>query len=281
MIRRLNETAHKKSIEDDKLHFRKLHSYLSGKYLHEINRELIDHITRSRLSEGVSNATVNRMLEVLRATLNAAHKQWEWIDKVPHVRMLNEAKRRVRYLTQEQVARLLSELPEHLRHIVVFAVSTGLRKTNVTRLRWDQVDLDRKVAWIHPDQAKTKAIAVPLNVDAIDILKSQQNVHPDFVFTYKGKPVKEANTKAWKEALKRAGIENFRFHDLRHTWESWHVQNGTPLHTLQEMGAWESPEIVRRYAHLSAERLSPYSNNVALKKSSNVTDSLQAEEKQK
>jgi integrase len=58
--------------------------------------------------------------------------------------------------------------------------------------------------------------------------------------------------------LGRARIDDFRRHDLRHTWASWHVQNGTPLHVLQEMGGWESPEMVRRYAHLSAEHLAPY-----------------------
>ena len=61
-----------------------------------------------------------------------------------------------------------------------------------------------------------------------------------------------------RAALKRAGIEDFRWHDLRHCWASWHVQNGTPLFALQELGGWESPEMVRRYAHLSACHLAPY-----------------------
>ena len=282
VVRRLKETSHKKSIEDDKLHFRKLHTYLSGKYLHNINRDLIDQITQSRLSDGVSNATVNRMLEVLRATLNAAERQWDWIDRAPHIRMLKEAKRRIRYLTQEQVALLLAELPNHLRDIVVFSLSTGLRKSNVTQIKWDQIDLDKSIAWIHADEAKgAKSIPVALNSDAIEILKAQKGNHPKFDFTYREKPVKEANTKAWRDALKRAEITDFRFHDLRHTWASWHIQNGTPLHILQEMGSWESPEMVRRYAHLSAEHLAPYSDNVTLKKTSNVTNPLQSKEKGK
>jgi integrase len=67
----------------------------------------------------------------------------------------------------------------------------------------------------------------------------------------------------WYKTQKRAGIENFRWHDLRHTWASWHVQNGTPLFALQELGGWESPEMVRRYAHLSADHLAPYADGLS------------------
>ncbi len=65
----------------------------------------------------------------------------------------------------------------------------------------------------------------------------------------------QCNPKAWKKALKRAGIENFRWHDLRHTWASWHVQNGTSLQELQQLGGWTSFEMVLRYAHLSSDHL--------------------------
>jgi integrase len=70
--------------------------------------------------------------------------------------------------------------------------------------------------------------------------------------------VYQVNAKAWRAALKRVGIQNFRWHDLRHTWTSWHVQAGTPLHVLLELGAWECVEMVRKYAHLSTEHLHEY-----------------------
>ena len=99
---------------------------------------------------------------------------------------------------------------------------------------------------------------MPLSANAVVVLREQIGKHLEFVFTYRGKPVKEVNTKAWRAALKRAGIENFRWHDLRHTWASWHVQAGTPLHVLQELGGWECVEMVRKYAHLSSEHLVEY-----------------------
>ena len=65
--------------------------------------------------------------------------------------------------------------------------------------------------------------------------------------------------------MARAGIEDFRWHDLRHTWASWHVQNGTPLNALQDLGAWEDGDMVKRYAHLSANHLASYADRMAEK----------------
>ena len=207
----------------------------------------------------MSNATVNRTLEVVRAILRKAANEWDWINKAPSIRMLSEPTRRVRWITREEANRLLEVLPSHLRAMAQFSLETGLRKSNVTGLRWSQVDLVRRTAWIHPDQAKArKAIAVPLSAAAVVVLREQIGKHPDYVFSYRGKPVTQVNTKAWRQALKRAGIENFRWHDMRHAWASWHVQAGTPLHVLQELGGWESVEMVRRYAHLSSDHLAEY-----------------------
>ena len=173
--------------------------------------------------------------------------------------MLPEPRRRIRWITREDAERLLAELPVHLRVMATFSLETGLRKSNVTGLQWSQVDLRRRCAWIHPDQAKgRKAIAGPLSAAAVLVLREQIGKHPVVVFTYWGNPTKQLNTKAWRKALERAGIEDLRWHDLRHTWASWHVQAGTPLHVLQELGGWESVEMVRRYAHLSSDHLVAY-----------------------
>jgi integrase len=75
-------------------------------------------------------------------------------------------------------------------------------------------------------------------------------------------PIRKAGKAAWHKALKRAGIDNFRWHDLRHTWASWHVQSGTPLHVLQELGGWQTAEMVQRYAHLAPEHLSEHAARI-------------------
>ena len=178
---------------------------------------------------------------------------------------MKEPTRRIRYLTQEQAAKLLLELPTHLRDLAAFSLATGLRRANITGLTWEQVDLPRKLAWVHPDQAKARrAIAVPLNDMAMSVLRSQVGIHPVHVFSYLGKSIYRVSTNAWYQALKRAGIEDFRFHDLRRTWASSHVQSRTPLVALQELGGWETEQMVRRYAHLSADHLAQWAGRAQI-----------------
>lgn len=263
VVRWLKEQAHKATIQTDKIHLRWLDAHLGGKYLDAINRAMVDRLTDARITEGVSNASVNRVLEVLRAILRKSVNEWEWLDRAPQVRMLKEPTRRIRFLTREEAQRLLAVLPEHLADMAAFSLATGLRRSNVTGMQWSQVDVVKRLAWIHPDQAKArKAIPVPLNAEAVLLIRKQIGKHPTHVFCYHGHPILQVSTKAWYKALDRAGIEDFRWHDLRHTWASWHVQNGTPLFALQELGGWESPEMVRRYAHLAADHLAPYADKL-------------------
>ncbi len=284
VVRFVEDREDSASIESIKTHLRWLDKYLGGKYLSEIDRDLIDRITRAKRSEYVAvntkagpkltnrkvrPSTVNRVLEVLASVLNASI-DWEWIERIPKVAMLTEPTKRIRWITQEQAHHLVTLLPNHLSEMALFSLETGLRRANVTGLNWSQIDLARKMAWIHPDQAKAKkAIPVPLSDTAIAVLRRQRAAKrlPEFidsVFVFRGKPVHQTGTKAWKKALTKAGITNFRWHDLRHTWASWHVQRGTPLHVLKELGGWETMEMVQRYAHLSADHLAQWVQSMSV-----------------
>jgi integrase len=259
----LMESRHKATHQEDMAKVKWLQGFLRGRPLGSIDRELVARIGEAKASEA-SQATANRYLALIRAVLRKAAFEWEWIDRVPKVKLFREAKRRIRWITPEQVRTLLAELPVHQRDLVLFALSTGLRQANVLKLEWSQVDLSRSVAWIYGDQAKGRRdIHVSLNSTALNVLSRQVGKHPTRVFTYRGKPVGWANTRAWREALKRAGIVDFRWHDLRHTWASWLVQNGTPLYVVQEMGAWESEGMVRRYAHLAPAHLAKHAEVIS------------------
>ncbi len=255
VVRWLTEKTHKADHAKDVGKLRWLDQFLQGCYLDEIDRELIDRIAQAKLKTS-SRATANRYLALVRAILRMARDDWEWVGRVPRVRLFPESKRRVRWLREAEARRLIAVLPSHLADMAVFTLATGLRQHNVSYLRWDQLDQTRQMAWIHADESKSrKAIAVPLNGDALAVLARRRDEHPQYVFTYQGKPVDRTSTKAWHRALARAGITDFRWHDLRHTWASWHVQKGTSLQELMELGGWASYEMVLRYAHLAGEHL--------------------------
>lgn len=271
VLRWIEESASKRSIRDDKMHLRWLDMYLEDKSLSAIDRDLIDEIAKTKKETGVSHSTVNRMLAVIRSILRKAEREWKWIERAPAIRMYSEENGRIRWLTQEEAATLIKELPPHLADMAIFSLATGLRRSNVTGLKWQNIDLVKCHALVHPDESKSKkAIPVPLNGMAIDVIRKQIGKHPEYVFTYRSERIIQCNTKAWQKALKRAGIRNFRWHDLRHTWASWHVQGGTSLHELQQLGGWATHDMVLRYSHLSSDHLRKAASRIC------VTNLLQA-----
>ena len=255
VVRWLEETSEKATHKEDKKKLVWLHAFLGDRSLDQITSDVIDQIRSAKLKEA-SKGTTNRYLALVRAILIRARDEWEWIDKAPKIRLFKETNSRERSLTQEQAKRLLGELPEHLHELVLFSLATGLRQSNVLMLEWGQVNLELRHAWVQGTQSKNRRpISVPLNDVALAVLTRQVGKHPQRVFTYRGKPTHSANTKAWTAALKRAGIEDFRWHDLRHTWATWQRQAGTPTHELQRLGGWRTGAMVERYAHLAPESL--------------------------
>ena len=264
VIRWIEESGHKRSLDMDKFHLSWLDPYLRTKLLEDVTDDLIENIAHEKEKSGVKPSTVNRVLELIRAILNRAHKEWKWLESVPIIRMRKFENKRLRWLTKKEAQKLLDELPLHLKDMAGFTLVTGLRHANVTGLQWKEVDLEKRHALIHSDQSKTKkAIPVPLNSLAIEILKKQVGKHPTHVFTYQGRVVSRCNNHAWQKALVRARIKDFRWHDLRHTWASWHVQNGTSLHELQQLGGWSDYDTVLRYAHLSSDHLQKAAERVS------------------
>ncbi|EPU3839107.1 site-specific integrase [Providencia stuartii] len=224
----------------------------------------------------VSQATKSSYLALIKSILRAAEREWKWLDKAPVIKVNQPKNKRIRWLEPHEAARLILECPEPLKSVVRFALATGLRRSNIINLEWQQIDMQRKVAWIYPEDSKSgKAIGVALNDTACQVLRDQIGNHHKWVFvhkeaTYKSdgtmtpaiRKMRVDNNRSWNSALRRAGINDFRFHDLRHTWASWLVQAGVPLSALQEMGGWESIEMVRRYAHLAPNHLTEHARRI-------------------
>lgn len=242
----------------DLYRLKKIKSLYPDRPLHAVTAENIEAVLPASTA-----GTFNRYAVLVTAALNVARRRG-WLDDVPKIEHRKAAPGRLRWLTTAEWKRLRAELPDHLRPLAEFALATGLRQHNVTHLEWSQIDLKRRVAWIHADQAKAgKAIGIPLSDAATAILAAQQGKNEQWVFPYAGHPIGKIKT-AWRKALARAGITGFTWHGLRHTFASWHVQNGTPLLVLKELGGWASMQMVVKYAHLAPEHLRAYVGNASM-----------------
>lgn len=249
--------------------------YFGNRLLADIDRALIEEVIGLKYEE-TSGANANRYIAVVSAVLTQAVK-WEWLTRKPYIERYKEDKKRIRWLKKEEYLSLLTVLPDYLKPMVQFSVATGLRQSNVKLLTWEQIDLKRAIAWIHPDQSKSgEPIGVPFNKEALNAVKGQLNKDPVYVFVKNGLPIMDPNNRDWRKALAKAEIENFRWHDLRHTWASWHVQNGTPLYVLKELGGWKTLAMVEKYAHLAPEHLVQYVENVRVQENEHGTNTEQA-----
>jgi integrase len=214
---------------------------------------------RQALQRLFSPATANRYLCVLSAVLNHAVTRG-MLKVAPKVPLFPLREKDPVFITREQFAALLHELPAHLKAPVLFSVLTGLRMANVRDLVWGRVDIWRAHCWIPRDSAKGKRpISVPLPDEAVELLKAQPWI-PDVehIFTYCGRPIRGSfNTKAYRAALGRAGLGDagVKWHTLRHTWASWMAQEGASTLILKELGGWQSARMAERYAHLSQNEL--------------------------
>ncbi|WP_367301892.1 tyrosine-type recombinase/integrase [Burkholderia sp. IDO3] len=271
VVRFLKGLSSDRDRSDKARHLRHFGEKFVGRYIDTIKATEIMAALPDKLYGGTrpgrpKSATRNRYLATIRAMLNEAANKWGWLERAPKLFEERESNKRIRWITREEAQRLLLSInTDWLRDVTAFGFATGLRRANIFDLEWSQIDLVAKRAWIHPDQAKArKPIGVPLNREAVELIRQQIGKHHHLVFTRRGKRIKVLDWNQWKAACARANIENFRFHDVRHTWASWHVQGGTPLERLKELGAWATYEMVLRYAHLAPDHLAQHAEAVTV-----------------
>jgi integrase len=223
----------------------------------------VEKFKLSRVKQ-VSEATVDKYLSVFKAFFNWCDVQGIFhANPVRKVRMFRPNNQIVRYLNADEYQRLLAAAEKirwYLRPVIEIAANTGLRRANILELRWDECD--RKSGFIR--KAKTKnneAVAIPMNaaVDAvIDQLEKRKNGSP-YVFPHmqgeqEGEAIKDVKN-SFRAALKKAKIEKFRFHDLRHCCASWLMMNGADLNDVRQILGHKSIAMTLRNAHLSPRYL--------------------------
>ena len=231
-------------------------AFFGGFCITEITHSLVNQYKVK--GEGKKIAT-NRELSVLRAAFNIAIKEWEWVKNNPvnKVKLWKEPPGRVRYLTEEEFDRLLNECPAYLKSIVTVARHTGLRKENILSLTWSQVDLFRRLIILEHTK-NNERLSVPLNETLMSLFKQLsrvRHINSPYVFSKPDGSKRCFIQDDFEKAVKRAGITNFKFHDLRHCFASALVQKEVDLYQIQRLLGHKSNAMTQRYAHLSPEHL--------------------------
>lgn len=267
----------------------KLHRHFRTWYpepLTAITVERIESWKARRLSEGRSPSTVLRDLFTLSSVLRRAMKEGELtenpmrrvdrprIDRRGKIRFLDEAEEsRLRMALQERDAIMkatraaanvrhlkrgeqslppLTSFGDHLTPAVLLSINTGLRRGELLKLRWSSIDFDRQLLTVEGPNAKSRQTRhVPLNDEAVSLLRNwrEQSGNGASVFS-----VATNYKKGWKALLKRAGITQFRWHDMRHHFASRLVQRGVPLNTVRDLLGHSTVQMSLRYAHLAPDQ---------------------------
>ena len=241
----------KRSWTRDETSIKNLTALFGKKYLHEVTPLSIEQYKKSRINK-VSPRTINIELSCLKAMFNRAISWGKAIENpVTEVKLLKENDRRLRYLDTEEMERLIENCPAHLKPIVIMAVHTGMRKGEILKLGWEDVDLKRRIIYVVNTKTDEKR-EIPINSTLYRTLDElRKGRRGTYVFAgHGGKPYTDIR-RSFTAALKKCAIKNFRFHDLRHTFASQLVMRGVDLKTVQELLGHRSIEMTMRYSHLS------------------------------
>ena len=223
--------------------------------------EYKDKLAHSSTYRGGKRAagTINRYLAALSHAFTIGMKEYGWVEENPLLKITKPKEPRgiVRFLSDDERKRLIEACKAHsdkLHTLVVVALSTGARKGEIMSLRWQDVDTKKGTMTLH-DTKNGEVRLVPLQGFALELVKNLgkvRNLQTDLIFHsphYPKKPI-EIQT-IWNKAIKQAQIENFRFHDLRHSAASYLAMNGASIAEIAEVLGHKTLQMVKRYAHLS------------------------------
>ncbi|GAN34857.1 MAG: site-specific integrase [Candidatus Brocadia sp. AMX2] len=223
--------------------------------LSSISPKMISEYKVLRKSEEAKPATVNRELAMLSKAFNLAVKEWEWIkdNPVSKVPKEKEGNDRDRWLADDEKKRLLNVSPPWLRNIIIFDLHTGLRQGELLSLQWNRVNLLRRTIIIQETKSG-KPRTIPLNQVAFDILTEKskiRNIKNDLVFSSGvGNKIDRHNLRrAFNIAIEKAGLRDFHFHDLRHTFATRLAQKGIDIYKISKLLGHHDIRMTQRYSH--------------------------------
>jgi len=220
-----------------------------------ISPKMISRYKVLRKGDGVKPATVNRELAMLSKAFSLAAKEWEWLKDNPVSRVSKEKENnaRDRWLSKDEEKRLLDNSPEWIKQIIIFSLNTGLRLGELTGLEWSRVDISNKTILI--DNSKNgEQRTIPLNKYALDVVTQRSRVRSlkcDYVFInrYGGKIKPNSLRDAFRKILRKVEIDEFRLHDLRHSFATRLTQSDVDLYKISKLLGHKDIKMTQRYAH--------------------------------
>ncbi len=250
----LNWTKPQKAYKDKARRVKQLREVFGNYDLRDFTTRLIEEYQAKRL-EYNKPATVNRMLTILKHMFRKA-VDWDMLEedvrkRIRKIKLTPEHNTRLRYLSIEECQTLIECCASHLKPIVTVALHTGMRKSEILSLKWEQIDL--KHGFILLEITKNgERREIPINTTLEEMFNEiPHSVESVYVFTDRnGNPYKEVK-RSFSTALKKTGIRDFRFHDLRHTFASHLVMNGVDITSIKELLGHKTLTMTMRYAHLS------------------------------
>ncbi len=223
----------------------------------EYRNKLVGEKNQFGKAKGAS--TANRYTTALGHVFTVATNEWEWLENNPvrKIKKLPEPRGRVRFLNDKERDAILKACKKtdnpHLHKIVILALSTGARKNEILQLKWQDVDLKRGMVILHQTKNGERR-SLPIRGYARELLEEHaklRNLKCDYLFPSEQKCQPIDIRRAWVNAVKNAGIEDFRFHDLRHSAASYLAMNGASIAEIAEVLGHKTLQMVKRYAHLS------------------------------
>ena len=270
----LEENLHLAGIGDYATHLRQLDPFIGDLPVENVHLGTLQPFIATRREQGIKTKSINLALGVVRRILNLAARLWRdengltWLETAPLIQMLPVTDARKPYpLSWEEQRMLFQPLPDHLARMCLFKVNTGCRDQEVCQLRWDwevQVpELNTSVFIVPGEKVKNREDRlVVLNRIARSVVEEVRGIHPDYVFTYKGHPVRNINNSSWQRVRKAAGLPQVRVHDLKHTFGRRLRAAGVPLETRKVLLGHRNGDITTHYSAPELEELLEAANRV-------------------
>jgi integrase len=256
---------------DEELFRLRIAAKFGDRRLNQLTRQQIQTFHSSLLDTGLSPATADHHVKLIRRMLNLA-VDWEMLDKNPAagVPLFMVDNKVEHYVDDVQLEALLTILRTDenraVCQIAMFLLSTGCRLNEALRATWDQVDRRTRVWRIPASNSKSKRVrSVPLNDSAIEVLdqlRTEGTFEHLFVNRETGQPYTTIH-KVWGRLRKKAGLPHLRIHDLRHQYASFLVNSGRTLYEVQQILGHSDPSVTTRYAHLSSKSLQDAANSAS------------------